>query len=83
MVGENRRRSSTNRHVIMPRLRWSTTAAAIGAIIATGTGATMIAIGQTTGTKAIADTEIESQGVPPANGARMATGDHDRRIEQR
>jgi hypothetical protein len=32
----------------------------------------MIAIGQTTGTKAIADTEIESQGVPPANGARRA-----------
>jgi hypothetical protein len=36
-------------------LRWSTTAAAIGAIIATGAGATMIAIGRNTKTKAIVD----------------------------
>jgi ABC-type transporter Mla maintaining outer membrane lipid asymmetry permease subunit MlaE len=46
----------------MPHLRWCTTAAVIGAIIATsaGAGATMIAVGQNTKTKAIVDADIES-----------------------
>jgi hypothetical protein len=44
----------------MLRLRWSTTDAAIGEIIATGAGATTIAIGQNTMTTAIVDADIES-----------------------
>jgi hypothetical protein len=62
--------------VITLHLRWSTMAVAIGAIIATGTGATMIAVitvAQNTMTRAMADAEIESheggsgtQGPPPS-----------------
>ena len=55
--------------VITLHLRWSTMAVAIGAIIATGAGATMIAVitvAQNTMTRAMADAEIESH-----EGARV------------
>jgi hypothetical protein len=52
----------------MLHLRWSTTAAAIGATIATGAGATtMIAVGQNTTTKAIVAADIESHHSPTAS----------------
>ena len=44
--------------VITLHLRWSTMAVAIGAIIATGGGATMIAVGGNTMTKAVVDADI-------------------------
>jgi len=46
-----------NRLVTMLRLRWSTTAVAIGETIATGAGATMIAVGRNTMTEATVDAD--------------------------
>ena len=55
--------------VITLHLRWSTMAVAIGAIMATGAGATMItatAVAQNTMTEAMADDDLESH-----DGARV------------
>jgi hypothetical protein len=54
--------------VIMIRLRWSTTGAAIGAIIVMGAGAAAIMVGRTTGKKAMIRGDSESH-----DGAREAT----------
>jgi hypothetical protein len=46
-------------------LRWSITAMAIGATIAKGEGATMIAVGRNTMTKAVVDADIHCYYLSP------------------
>jgi hypothetical protein len=60
----------------MLRLRWSTTGAVVGGTIATGAGATMIAVGRDIMMEAMIDADISGAGAPasqkkegPASGA--------------